>query len=343
MSIWNIENKDVFFEQVLKMNEDKVRLAIGDGKKEYYKNIVEIPKKNGKRQIYIVDNKNDLYKLQKNLCTNFLENIMISDVAYGFVKNNSYVDYLYPHVNFYKKNNYLRLDIKDFFGSINYEILKSTISYYFNNDMSIEEKELLIEYTLEILTYEKLVVQGAVTSPVISNIVFRELDIRILRYCRKYGIKYTRYADDLLFSSDNTRIFNDVFILGISKILKSKSFNINYNKIIRSKQEISLGGYVVSDNIRLSRKKLSNINRVLFYLENNTYENKEDFFEQMNLIIQRQGMDRIIKGHYELLNFLAGYRSFIISILKYSEDTTFINKSKKIIKRIENIILKIDI
>lgn len=344
MRIWNIENKKIFFEQVLKMKEDKVKDIIYKQKKKYYQNMIELPKKDGKRYICCIDKECDLYELQKNLCHNFLENIMISDSAYGFVKKFSYADYLYPHTDFYKKKYYLRLDIKDFFGSIDYDILKSVLSYYFkvSDNLTEEDKKLLIEYTLEILTYEKSIIQGAVTSPLISNIVFRSLDIRISRYCRRYSIKYTRYADDLLFSSENSRVYSDIFMSGITKILASKCFYINYKKIIRSRGEISLGGYVISDTIRLSRKKLSNINRVLFFLENNTYENTEEYFNKMNTITQSQGMKRKINGHYELLNFLAGYRSFIISILKYSDDTKIIYKNNRIIKRIENVILNIE-
>lgn len=344
MGIWKIEDKQVFLEQILKMKEDKIIEIISNEKEKYYKNTIELPKKDGKRYICCIDKNSNLYQLQKNLCQNFLENIMISDLAYGFVKKLNYADYLYPHVNFYKKNYYLRLDIKNFFDSIDYEVLKSVLSYYFkeSDKLSAEEKEKLIEYTLEILTYEKSIVQGAVTSPVISNIVFRSLDIRIARYCRRYGIKYTRYADDLLFSSESKRIYSDMFMSGITRILKSKCFYVNYKKIIRSKEEISLGGYVISDSIRLSRKKLSDINRVLFYLKNNSFENTEEYFYNMNSIFYKQGMKKYIKGKYELLNFLAGYRSFIISIVKYSDDSRIIDKNKKMIKRIEDAILEID-
>lgn len=108
-------------------------------------------------------------------------------------------------------------------------------------------------------------VQGTITAPAVSNIVFRSMDIRIERYCSKYHVRYTRYADDLLFSSESEKLVKKNFIMGIAKILRSGGFELNYNKVIRSKSYISLNGFVISDTVTLSRKKLSDINRALFF------------------------------------------------------------------------------
>lgn len=344
MSIWKVSSKELFFNQILKHSEEEVIEVLQNDKDKYYQNIIVLPKKGGSRIIYCIDKTCKLYEIQRNICINFLSNIMLSDSAYGFIKGSNYMDYLYPHTNFYKRNYYLRIDIKNFFYSINYEMLKSVISYYFevNESLEEEEKEQLVNYTLDILTYKESVVQGAVSSPLVSNIVFRSLDIRISRYCRKFNIRYTRYADDLLFSSESSRIHSKVFMSGIAKILADKCFYINYNKIIKSKEEISLGGYIVSDSIRLSRKKLVNLNRVLFYLENNRYENTVKYFETMKMVFDSQGMDKYIESSYTLINFLSGYRSFLINILRYSKEDKFIKKIKHLIKRVEQSILKVD-
>lgn len=70
----------------------------------------------------------------------------------------------------------------------------------------------IINRLYEIMTVEDKVVQGAVTSPTLSNLVFRELDIRIERYCQKIGVIYTRYADDMLFSCKTNLIHKNKFI-----------------------------------------------------------------------------------------------------------------------------------
>ena len=42
--------------------------------------------------------------------------------------------------------------------------------------------------------------QGAPTSPVISNIVNKAMDIRLFALAKKFNANYTRYADDITFS-----------------------------------------------------------------------------------------------------------------------------------------------
>nr|WP_295761859.1 reverse transcriptase family protein [uncultured Intestinibacter sp.] len=362
MKIWKIDDSNKFFNEILDLNEDSLKSAI-DSKEEYYRELKKIKKKNGYREIYIINKEHDLYKLQKNICINFLNNIMISDASYGFRKKSNYIEYLYSHTDFYKEKYYLRLDIKDFFGSIDYEILKECLEYYFeeNENLDGKRKEELLEYTIDILTYNNKIIQGAPSSPVISNILFRQLDIRIIRYCRQLGITYTRYADDLLFSSHNNLLHKKSFIIGIKKILASKNFDLNYDKIIRGHKQISLNGYVISDSIRLSRKKLSDLNRVLFCIDKNNIqkevnnENKinisGDYLSQLNvdLIKYKRNSKRIeykrkekIVSKEDLINYLTGNRAFLISVLKYCDDEKYIKKMKRMINKIENIILDID-
>ena len=103
-------------------------------------------------------------------------------------------------------------------------------------DEKIVNRDELIKMIFEILTYNDILIQGAITSPIISNIVFRELDIRIQKYCRKYDIIYTRYADDLLFSGYNSILLKKTFYKGIEKIVGSRGFQINYLKTKRAKE-----------------------------------------------------------------------------------------------------------
>lgn len=311
--------------------EVEVMLIIKD---RYYGVPVEIKKKNGTRIIYLPNRLHGLYQIQNNLLRGFLNNIHVSPVAHGFVKKACYYDFLEPHVDFYKQNYYLRLDIKDFFDSISTEMIKDAFGYYCNIEDETEKANAL-DAIAEILTYEDRVVQGTITAPAVSNIVFRRMDIRIERYCGKYNVRYTRYADDLLFSSESDKLIKKNFIHGIAKILKSGGFAINYSKVIRSRSYISLNGFVVSDQVTLSRKKLSEINRVLFFLrnKNNLKKVKNGELSELNQkIIDETSIGfQKFENNYALINYLNGYRAFLVSMIKKNKN----DKMERIVNEIE--------
>ena len=335
MNYWKITDKNSFYAQVLKESEENVLKALKQ-KESYYSNQIEIPKIEGKRTIYCVDKGHVLYRLQKNLCANFLNNIMISDVAFGFVRGYNYVDYLLEHTYEHADAYYLRVDIKNFFNSIKYETLQETLDYYFieGESLTCEEKRELVDSVLGIVTYNEQIMQGAPSSPIISNLVFRQLDIRIDRYCSACGVRYSRYADDLLFSARDSRILTPSFLYAISKILRSKGFQLNRSKTLRSKGNISLNGYVVSSSVRLSRKKLSEINAVLFWLEGHR---KNIQYSALNQRVKEANKNTslMFAGKYDLCNYLAGYRAYIISLLKKTEDKNFARKAERMVNRIE--------
>lgn len=106
---------------------------------------------------------------------------------------------------------YLRIDIDSFFDSITTKLLNETLSYYFKTTDEVSNSTLL-KNTVDLITLNDALPQGAVTSPVVSNIVFRQLDLRIKRYCDKLNITYTRYADDMLFSSESKFLNEDYFM-----------------------------------------------------------------------------------------------------------------------------------
>lgn len=336
MKIWKITSEKQFFESIIKCSEDKLKKALSE-KDKFYGDEIMIPKKNGFRSIYSVDKNHALFFIQRNICKNFLNNIKVSDATCGFVKNSSYYDFLDPHKDFYQNNYYLRLDLINFFGSIKKEVVSNVLDYYCQTEK--EEKKKILDYLSDALTYQDNVIQGVSTSPMLSNIVFRELDIRIQKYCIKHNVRYSRYADDLLFSSPEESLLQNSFCKGISKIVNSRGFSINYDKVIKSHNYISLNGFVISDSIRISRKKLVYINRILFFLSNkeNITQIEKGDISKLNLHIKNE--TRIthdtFSGKYELVNYLNGYRAFMISIISNSEDKKFVKKGSNMILQVE--------
>ena len=55
----------------------------------------------------------------------------------------------------------------------------------------------------QIVCYKGKLPQGAPSSPVITNLICGSLDYRISKLSKKYKLDYTRYADDITFSTNN--------------------------------------------------------------------------------------------------------------------------------------------
>lgn len=175
---------------------------------------------------------------------------------------------------------------------------------------------------MKITTYKNHFVQGSITAPVISNIVFRELDIRIEKYCFTMGIKYSRYADDLLFSSPSSFLHSDRFIRMIINILNDKGFSINHQKTLKQIGQLVINGYVVDSAVHLSRNKLRTINKILHTIEK----------KKSKVLLTSWGAP-----NYRVLNYLSGYRSYLINVMKYCDEEKK-NKLGKTLARIEDII-----
>lgn len=271
-----------------------------------------------------------MYRIQKKFKKNFLDNILLSDRAFGFVKEQSYFTYLQEHVNTISSNWYLRIDIENFFGSINEKHIERAFEFYIDG----EEKDKIVEVIKKITLFNNKLVQGTPIAPIISNIVFRPLDIRIERYCNMQGVNYSRYADDLLFSTEKEGVLTRKFIRTIEHILRSQSFAINYSKLRLAQNRIVLNGFVICKDIRLSRKKLKRISGMVYYLEKNPFESNKKWLFKFNQNMQYFGYNTI-RSVNEIINILSGNRAFLLDAKKVGKDECYLMHCEKLIKRIE--------
>lgn len=350
-----IYNYEKYIKFILEIEKQDISVKdiedISEKKNESYKRF-DIEKKGGTREIYAIDNSSVLYKIQKKLYINFLDKIPLPVPVIGFKKNNGYNDFLIKHIN---KKFYLRLDIKDFFGSISEKQIRDALS-----EFVLEEK--IIDSIIDACMYNNKVPQGAITSPAISNIIFRRIDQRILKYCQSIqkvkkldeDIIYTRYADDLLFSSNYFNFKNDKrFIKMIKRILFENGFSLNMSKTLFGDGQLSLSGFVIDGDLHLSQKKISNINLILHYFDKRDSYNNMEYCIDKEKIMNPKVLEKInsfklndSKGNEKnfstilsFRNYLCGYRSFLISFLKVNNiETDNIKILRKKIKKIEILI-----
>jgi len=104
--------------------------------------------------------------------------------------------------------------------------------------------------------------QGAPTSPQLANLAARRLDARLQGLAEHLGFQYTRYADDLTFSSNDTRAKTNVLRRLVELIVKDCGFTINPSKtsFMRAPATRQTTGLIVNDD--RPRVRRSTIRRV---------------------------------------------------------------------------------
>jgi RNA-directed DNA polymerase len=120
-------------------------------------------------------------------------------LAHGFKTNLSIATNGHNH----RRRRYVfNVDLKDFFPSINFGRVYGFFTK--NNDFRLNPKVATI--ISQIACHENKLPQGSPCSPVISNLIANILDIRLNDLSKRNRCTYTRYADDLTFST-NEKIF----------------------------------------------------------------------------------------------------------------------------------------
>lgn len=152
----------------------------------------EIPKRTGGMRL--ISSPNGLVReLQYKLLPVFQELYEAHPAAHGFIAGRSVVSNAEPHTG---QRLVLNVDLQDFFPSINFGRVRGLLM---KPPFAMGPKAATI--FAQICTYRNGLPQGAPTSPVLSNFIAATLDRRLLRLARENKLKYTRYADDITFST----------------------------------------------------------------------------------------------------------------------------------------------
>lgn len=265
----------------------------------------KIPKKKGGYR-NIQSPSTELKKIQRCFCLylNAGYNRLKPECVHGFVSGKGKVtrtlgifSNALPHIG---KSFILNIDIKDFFGSIMAKELKTKLMEDF------ELNSHMASVITQLCTFEKYLPAGAPSSPVLSNIYCRQMDKELMHFSSIYGLTYTRYADDLTFSS-NEKMEADV-IETIKNILGLHGFVINKRKFrIKSKvQRQTVTGLVVNKKVNVNRiykKKLRailhNINTNGYYAAAQKYYKNKDEITQRKLNLFKykvNGMKAFVAG-----------------------------------------------
>lgn len=217
---------------------------------EHFYREYELPKKGGGVRLISQPNRS-LKAAQAWILRNILDGLHVSAVCKGFEKGENILSNARPHQG---ANVILNLDLENFFPSVKAEQVCSVFK-------AIGYNPIIAGIFTSMCTYNGKLPQGAPTSPKLSNLTCLRLDNRLQGYVGKKGIVYTRYADDLSFSSfSQGRILS--LLPMIKKIIKEEGFEINGSKTriwgpSRSKKVTGL--VICEDKAGIGRKRLHEI------------------------------------------------------------------------------------
>lgn len=159
-----------------------------------------IAKRNSDKKRVIAQPSKEVKYLQNAVINIFKEFNLVHEAAFAYKNDINIKQNAEVHVS---QKFILKMDFKDFFPSITPEILFSQLSIA-SIIVSDKDKDFLTGLLFwKRRRNSKLRLSiGAPSSPLISNIVMYFFDSYISSYCRLNKIRYTRYADDICFSSD---------------------------------------------------------------------------------------------------------------------------------------------
>ena len=225
-------------------------------------------KKNGIRAINAPIGR--LKNLQKKL-NRHLQGVYSSikpDCAKGFVLHTNgsnlkanIVENALPHLG---KKHVLNMDIKDFFSSIS----DQRIYTIFREAPFCFDTQIASALTY-LVTINNCLPQGAPSSPILSNFACLSLDEKLTIFSNQNDWRYTRYADDLTFSSNVA--FTSAQIDFIKQVLVQEGFEPNEKKfrVRTSNKKQLVTGLVVNEKVNIDRKMLKKTRAMLFDLRVN--------------------------------------------------------------------------
>ncbi|MBK8486093.1 MAG: RNA-directed DNA polymerase [Saprospiraceae bacterium] len=313
MNILNLQNASnrVQFCKVLAISEDALKSALANHK--YY--TFKVTKKNGK--LRKIEDPNDerqyvqqrlsfeLYPLYKTVLPPYVHGYIPTAISQN--GSRSILSNAEAHLNC---NFMVNLDLLDFFHQITISKIRGCLSKVYKiRSLNI------IDLIVKIACYEGRLPMGSPCSPVLSNMIVIDLDGALFDYCQAQNITYTRYVDDLSFSSKLE--ITGVQIETLKKIILNEGFLLNEEKfrIFHQNDPKKVTGLVVHQGkLDVSDDYLNSLSRNIKKLKRikRTYQHMRMLHPELKTNLQSRY--RLIKSS------VAGQLSFVQRILQPEDE-----------------------
>lgn len=278
----------------------------------------DIPKKSGgvRRISAPVE---ELKEIQQALNL-FLQTVTeVSPAAMGFVPGRSIVTNAEVHVG---SSVIFNCDLKDFFPSITKMMVRRTLTAELRHTNPSRD---VINRICNLVTApqpygEEALPQGAPTSPVLSNLVLKQLDRRLIGFADKNGYRYTRYADDITFSRTG-RYSSDAPIKSetILAIIKDYGFAVNPKKTMiqtpSTRREVT--GLKVGKKVNVNRRYVKQLRVMLYLWESRGLAEAQMIVRKDFLHGSNADLTKIINGKINYLRMVKGREDSTYRRFKY--------------------------
>jgi len=244
--------------------------------------------------------------------------------AHGFKRKRSIITNARQHRH---RRWVFNLDLEDFFPSINFGRVRGFLLK--NRDFELHEKVATV--IAQTACHDSSLPQGSPCSPVISNLVAHLLDMRLVKLASEVGCTYSRYADDLTFSTNKKEFPADIAVpLGtedsashlwlpgkaLQKIIERTGFRINAKKTHQmyrtSRQDVT--GLVVNKKINVRWEYRHTVRAMVHSLV------KTGTFQILG--VTHKDENAVLEKRPGTLNELHGMLGFIDSIEVYNKTHT---------------------
>ena len=305
-----------------------IYLLYRQNKSQKYKKFTLNKRNGGLREIYAPIS--PIKILQRKL--NYILQLVFEPKAcvHGFLPNKSIVTNSLMHV---RKKYVFNCDLIDFFPSINFGRVRGMfISKPYNLPPNVST------VLAQLCCHENHIPQGAPTSPIISNMICARLDGDLMKLAKKCNCFYSRYADDITFS---TTLGN--FPERIAKVVKSEDiiqieagrqlqgiidnngFAINKEKVrlqFQSKRQ-EVTGLKVNEKPNVKRSLIRQIRAMLHAWEKYGLENAEKDFHNRHNSKQRNpdrhppSFKKVVEGKINFIKMVKSEKDFIYRKFEY--------------------------
>ncbi len=221
--------------------------------------------------------------IQRRILTGILDAIPPHDAAHGFRKGRSIKSFAAPHTG---KRIVLKIDLHNFFPSVRAAQVRSlfhTVGFpeevadlltglctnatpdHVWPERASSSRDSDIE-SIRRLYRRPHLPQGAPTSPALANLCAFRLDCRLAGLARAANAAYTRYADDLAFSGDDTfaRVARR-FLVHATAVVMDEGFSVYHRKTRLMRQGVrqQLTGLVVNERTNIRRVDFDRLKAIL--------------------------------------------------------------------------------